>query len=68
MTTMENKYIPTWERNYNKWETEPEIWDKEEIVEPENKDEDIFYLKFMQSLDEIEIEEIELDEETNVAE
>ena len=68
MTTMENKYIPTWERNYNKWETEPEIWENETIAEPETKDEDIFYLKFMQSLDEIEIEEIELDEETNVAE
>ena len=69
MQTMENKYIPTWERSYNKWDTEPEVWDNEEIVEPENKDEDIFYLKFMQSLDEMPIEEIELeDEETDVAE
>ena len=68
MQTMSNKYIPTWERNYDKWDTEPEVWENE-IVEPENKDEDIFYLKFMQSLDEMPIEEMELiDEETDVTE
>ena len=69
MKTMTEKYIPTWERNYDKWDTEPEVWENEEIVEPENKDEDIFYLKFMQSLDEMPIEEMELvDEETDVTE
>lgn len=26
MTTMTN-YVPTWERNYDRWETEPDFWD-----------------------------------------
>lgn len=72
MKTMNEKYIPTWERNYDKWETEPEVWDTLDVPaenKNENKDEDIFYLKFMQSLDEMPIEEIQLDEsETDVAE
>ena len=70
MQTMSNKYIPTWERNYDKWDTEPEVWENLDLpAENENKDEDIFYLKFMQSLDEMPIEEMELiDEETDVTE
>ena len=68
MKTMNEKYIPTWERNYDKWDTEPEVWDTLDVP-AENKDEDIFYLKFMQSLDEMPIEEMELiDEETDVTE
>ena len=62
MQTMENKYIPTWERNYNKWDTEPEVWDTLEIP-ADNEKEDLEFANFMKSLNDLEIEEIELDEE-----
>ena len=62
MQTMENKYIPTWERNYNKWDTEPEIWDTLEVP-AENEKEDLEFANFMKSLNDLEIEEIELDED-----
>ena len=64
MKTMSDKYIPSWERDFNKWETEPEVWDKIEPETPEAEKEDIEFLRFMKSIDELEIiEEIELESE-----
>ena len=62
MQTMENKYIPTWERNYNKWDTEPEVWDTLEIP-ADNEKEDLEFANFMKSLNDLEIEEIEQQDE-----
>lgn len=54
-------YIPTWERSYNPWDTEPDFYDlaqaEEETLENAKKENEI-------SLEDISTEdEIELDEE-----
>ena len=39
MTTMSNKYVPTWERKYDPWDREPEYWENEEIQTETESDE-----------------------------
>jgi hypothetical protein len=56
MTTM--TYIPAWERNYDKWDTEPDFYDIAQEEELENaKVEDEL------SIEDIAEEELSLDEE-----
>ena len=50
MKTMSDKYIPTWERKFDRWETEPDVFD---FVDDELTDDEI---------EEIEIEELSDDE------
>ena len=53
------KYVPSWEKNNNRWETEPEIWDNlDDELETENAK-----VADEISLDDLIIEEIELEEE-----
>jgi hypothetical protein len=57
-------YIPTWERKYNPWDTEPDFYDlaqvEEETLENAKKENEI-------SLGDIPMEdEIELDEEFDI--
>ena len=55
MTTM--TYVPTWERNYDKWDTEPDFYDLvEEELENEKVDGEL-------SIEDIAEEELSLDEE-----
>ena len=51
------KYVPSWEKNNNRWETEPEIWDNDELEETENAK-----VADEISLDDLIIEEMELEE------
>ena len=46
MTMTDNRYVPTWERNYDRWETEPDA--NLDFLDEENE--------------EIEIEDLEIDE------
>ena len=50
MKTMSDKYIPTWEREFDRWETEPDVFDS---VDDELTDDEI---------EEVEIEELSDDE------
>lgn len=54
---MSMTYVPSWERKYNSWDLEPEVWDKLEDEESESNSPEI-------SLEEISEEDllVELDE------
>ena len=55
MTTM--TYVPTWERNYDKWDTEPDFYDMvEEEIENEKVDGEL-------SIEDVEDSELAFDEE-----
>ena len=60
MTMTDNRYVPTWERKYDRWETEPDStldFLDEEISEEEMED-----LKSIAEIDEQEFdEEFDLD-------
>ena len=40
MTTM-TKYVPSWEKYNNRWDTEPEIWDNDFLDEEENEKDEL---------------------------
>ena len=55
MTTM--TYVPTWERNYDKWDTEPDFYDMvEEETENEKVEDEL-------SIEDLSDSEIAFDEE-----
>ena len=51
-------YVPTWERVYNPWDTEPDFYDLSQIEEEENEKQ-----KDEMSIEEIAEEELELEED-----
>lgn len=54
------KYVPTWERNYDRWETEPDS--NMEIFDEEISEDEIDDLKSLAEIDESEFdEEFDLD-------
>ena len=65
MTMTDNRYIPTWERKYDRWETEPDTnldfldEDTLEIDEDELDD-----LKSLAEIDELEFADEEFDLDT----
>jgi hypothetical protein len=53
----DNRYVPTWERSYDKWDTEPDFYELD-VEESENeKVEDEL------SIEDISEDELELDED-----
>ena len=51
------KYVPTWERQYDPWDREPEMWENDELDESDNAKE-----KDELSIDDLLEDEIPLDE------
>lgn len=67
-TMTDNRYVPTWERKYDKWETEPDTtldfgFDEEESepdeISIEEIDEKDLLLEMLEELDEEGINDIE---------
>lgn len=48
------KYVPSWEKDSNRWETEPEIWDNDLLDEETESESDEI------SLDLVEIDDVDL--------
>ena len=60
MTMTDNRYVPTWERKYDRWETEPDS--NLDFLDEEISEEEIEDLKSIAEIDEQEFdEEFDLD-------
>ena len=57
MTMTDNRYVPTWERKYDRWETEPDS--TLDFLDEEISEEEIEDLKSIAEIDEEDFDEEE---------